>query len=43
VLRLKPADLFRPLRIIHRRRKVFNAVARGLLGILQESDRSHAA
>lgn len=35
-LRLTPSDLFRPVRIIHRRRKVFSELAQGLLGILHE-------
>lgn len=34
-LRFDPPELFRPVRIIHRRRKVFSKVARGLLGLLQ--------
>jgi len=38
VLNLKPAELFRPVGIIHRRRKVFNAVAEGLLTLLQEKE-----
>ncbi|HEY7209936.1 MAG TPA: LysR family transcriptional regulator [Bryobacteraceae bacterium] len=42
-LRLRPADLFRPLRIIHRRRRVFNAVTAGLLALLKEEERSNAA
>jgi LysR family transcriptional regulator, transcriptional activator of the cysJI operon len=42
-LRLEPAELFRPLHIIHRRRRVFNAVISGLLTLLKEEDRSHAA
>ncbi len=35
-VRLNPAELFRPVRIIHRRRKVFSKVAAGLMEILQE-------
>ena len=35
-LRLTPSDLFRPVRIIHRRRKVFSELALGLLKILRE-------
>ncbi len=42
-LRLEPADLFRPLYIIHRRRKAFNSVTSGLLGILREDERPNAA
>ncbi len=42
-LRLEPAELFRPLHIIHRRRRVFNAVTAGLLALLKEEDRSQAA
>lgn len=43
-LRLQPADLFRPLRIVHRRRKVFNEVTSGLLALLrEEEERSNAA
>ncbi len=42
-LRLEPAELFRPLHIIHRRRRVFNAVTAGLLVLLKEEDRSQAA
>ena len=41
-IRLKGAELYRPVRIIHRRRKVFNEVGRGLLELLQE-EQSHAA
>jgi DNA-binding transcriptional LysR family regulator len=37
-LRLHPAELFRPVRIIHRRRKVFNDVTGGLLALLQERE-----
>jgi LysR family transcriptional regulator, transcriptional activator of the cysJI operon len=35
-VRLNPSELFRPVRIIHRRRKVFSEVAAGLMEILQE-------
>ncbi len=35
-VRLNPAELFRPVRIIHRRRKIFSEVAAGLMEILQE-------
>ncbi|MGA8026887.1 MAG: LysR family transcriptional regulator [Bryobacteraceae bacterium] len=35
-LRLHPADLYRPVRIIHRRRKLFNEVTAGLLALLQK-------
>ncbi len=34
-LHFDPPELFRPVRIIHRRRKVFSEVARGLLNLLQ--------
>jgi LysR family transcriptional regulator, transcriptional activator of the cysJI operon len=37
-LPLDPAELFRPVRIVHRRRKVFNEVTRGLLELLKEED-----
>jgi len=40
---LGPAKLFRPVRIIHRRRKVFNEVTAGLLAMLREEERSNAA
>jgi LysR family transcriptional regulator, transcriptional activator of the cysJI operon len=42
-LRLEPAELFRPLHIIHRRRRAFNAIISGLLALLREEERSHAA
>jgi DNA-binding transcriptional LysR family regulator len=42
-LRLQPAELYRPVRIVHRRRKVFNQVTAGLLRLLQEEERSNAA
>ena len=35
-LKLNPSDLFRPVRIIHRRRKVFSDLAQGLLVLLRE-------
>jgi LysR family transcriptional regulator, low CO2-responsive transcriptional regulator len=35
-LRLDPPELYRPVRIVHRRRKVFNEVTSGLLALLQE-------
>jgi len=41
-LRLQPAELYRPVRIIHRRRKAFNEVTSGLLELLQE-EKAHAA
>jgi len=37
-VRLQPADLFRPVRIIHRRRKVFTETVSGLLTLLRETD-----
>ena len=37
-IRLKPSELFRPVRIIHRRRKAFSELAAGLMEILQEGD-----
>lgn len=37
-LRLSPAELFRPVRIVHRRRKVFNEVTIGLLELLKEDE-----
>jgi DNA-binding transcriptional LysR family regulator len=36
-LMLNPSDLFRPVRIVHRRRKVFSLVAQGLLEMLRET------
>lgn len=42
-LRLQGAELYRPVRIIHRRRKVFNEVARGLLELLLEAETNIAA
>lgn len=41
-LKLDPPDLYRPVRIIHRRKKIFNEVASGLLALLQE-DQANAA
>ncbi len=38
-LRLEPAELFRPVRIVHRRRKAFNEATVGLLELLQEDER----
>jgi DNA-binding transcriptional LysR family regulator len=37
-LRLQPAELFRPVRIVHRRRKVFSGVVKGMLELLQEAE-----
>jgi len=42
-LRLEPAELYRPVRIVHRRRKVFNEVASGLLELLREEEKTNAA
>jgi len=42
-LRLEPAELYRPVCIVHRRRKVFNAVATGLLELLGEEEKTNAA
>jgi len=42
-LRLEPAELYRPVHIVHRRRKVFNEVARGLLALLGEEEKIDAA
>ncbi len=42
-LGLEPAELARPLYIIHRRRRVFNMATAGLLTLLKEEERSHAA
>ena len=38
-LALDPAELYRPVRIIHRRRKSFNEVARGLLSFCKKNNR----
>jgi DNA-binding transcriptional LysR family regulator len=40
-LRLDPAELHRPLRIIHRRRKVFNEISSGFLALLRENEVLH--
>ncbi len=40
---LEPATLFRPVRIIHRRRKLFNEVTAGLIAILREEQKTNAA
>jgi DNA-binding transcriptional LysR family regulator len=37
-LPLQPAELFRPVRIVHRRRKVFSDVVSGFLELLQEAE-----
>jgi DNA-binding transcriptional LysR family regulator len=37
-LRLDPPELYRPVRIVHRRRKAFNEVTAGLLTLLQEKE-----
>lgn len=42
-LQLDPAELYRPLRIVHRRRKVFSEVGNGLLALLREGELPHAA
>ena len=42
-LRFDPSVLYRPVRIVHRRRKVFNEVASGLLELLLEEDKTNAA
>jgi DNA-binding transcriptional LysR family regulator len=42
-LRLKPAELYRPVRIVHRRRKIFNEVTAGLLDLLRQEDTRNAA
>ncbi len=39
---LDPAELYRPVRIVHRRRKAFNEVTNGLLALLQE-EKANAA
>jgi LysR family transcriptional regulator, transcriptional activator of the cysJI operon len=41
-LRLNPPELYRPVRIVHRRRKIFNEATRGLLALLQE-EKANAA
>jgi len=40
---LRPATLFRPVRIIHRRRKRFNTAAQAFLALLQEAPREAVA
>ena len=42
-VRLRPATLFRPVRIVHRRRKTFNEVTAGLVAILREGQQTNAA
>jgi DNA-binding transcriptional LysR family regulator len=42
-LRLDPAELYRPVRIVHRRRKVFSEVGHGFLTLLREEEVLHAA
>jgi DNA-binding transcriptional LysR family regulator len=42
-LRLEPAELYRPVKIVHRRRKVFHAVASGLLELLRQEQKTNAA
>jgi len=42
-LQLEPPELYRPVRIVHRRRKVFNEVTRGLLELLQQTQQPNAA
>ena len=42
-LRLDPPELYRPLRIVHRRRQIFTAAMQGLLGILRANSRTNAA
>ena len=37
-IRLEPPELFRPVRIVHRRRKAFNDATGGLLELLQEDE-----
>jgi DNA-binding transcriptional LysR family regulator len=41
-LPLEPAELYRPVRIIHRRRKVFSEVTGGLLALLREESSPQA-
>ena len=41
-LNLEPAELYRPVRIVHRRRKVFNEVTAGLLTLLQGEEEPDA-
>ena len=42
-LRLEPAELYRPVCIVHRRRKIFNEMASGLLELLREEEKTNAA
>jgi LysR family transcriptional regulator, transcriptional activator of the cysJI operon len=42
-LRLDPPELYRPVRIVHRRRKVFTAPMDGLLDILRAPSQTNAA
>ncbi len=42
-LRLEPAELYRPVCIVHRRRKIFNEIASGLLELLREEEKTNAA
>jgi DNA-binding transcriptional LysR family regulator len=42
-LPLEPPELYRPVNIIHRRRKAFNQAANGLLNLLQEQTSNVAA
>lgn len=42
-VRLRPATLFRPVRIVHRRRKIFNEVTAGLIAMLREEQQTNAA
>jgi DNA-binding transcriptional LysR family regulator len=42
-LRLNPAELYRPVRIVHRRRKAFTTAMNGLLDILRAPTRTNAA
>ncbi|MGC2660169.1 MAG: LysR family transcriptional regulator [Bryobacteraceae bacterium] len=41
-LTLRPAELYRPVRIVHRRRKVFSEVTGGLLALLREESPARA-
>jgi DNA-binding transcriptional LysR family regulator len=42
-LRLDPPELYRPVRIVHRRRKVFTAAINGLLTILRSPAQTESA
>lgn len=42
-VRLDPAELYRPVKIVHRRKKVFNEAVRGLLELLQQQTADVAA